>query len=80
MGYSHFWLQIRLHSQNWNVKQYNQKIYCVCFRSHAIVETADGDTIVCYHPSEPFPYEHTKVCGVLNNSALSPYLSISFVV
>ncbi|XP_038061764.1 39S ribosomal protein L42, mitochondrial-like [Patiria miniata] len=28
--------------------------------SHAMVETADGNTIVCYHPSEPFPYENTK--------------------
>ncbi|XP_022098877.1 39S ribosomal protein L42, mitochondrial-like isoform X2 [Acanthaster planci] len=25
-----------------------------------MVETADGNTIVCYHPTEPFPYENTK--------------------
>ncbi|XP_071810340.1 large ribosomal subunit protein mL42-like isoform X1 [Asterias amurensis] len=46
-----------------------ETLLCRCFSStqfiqtdgsHAIVETADGDTIVCYHPSEPFPYEHTK--------------------
>ncbi|CAN7988384.1 unnamed protein product, partial [Ixodes hexagonus] len=29
-------------------------------RSHKIVLTDDGSTIVCWHPEEEFPYEHTK--------------------
>ncbi|XP_071486178.1 large ribosomal subunit protein mL42-like [Diadema antillarum] len=26
----------------------------------AMVESADGEMIVCYHPTEDFPYEHTR--------------------
>ncbi|CAN8017377.1 unnamed protein product [Ixodes persulcatus] len=29
-------------------------------KSHMIVLTDDGSTIVCWHPEPEFPYEHTK--------------------
>ncbi|XP_006154897.1 39S ribosomal protein L42, mitochondrial [Tupaia chinensis] len=50
----------------------NGALYCVCHKStysslpddcNCKVElalTADGRTIVCYHPSVDIPYEHTK--------------------
>ncbi|XP_078616673.1 large ribosomal subunit protein mL42-like [Branchiostoma floridae x Branchiostoma japonicum] len=32
--------------------------------------TSDGRTIVCYHPSKPFPYEHTKPLPPLDHMSL----------
>ncbi len=38
---------------------------CFCFSNVEIAVTSDGNTIVCYHPTEDVPYELTQVCMML---------------
>lgn len=33
----------------------------MCFSNVEIAVTSDGNTIVCYHPTEDVPYELTQV-------------------
>lgn len=35
-------------------------VHTVGGRSSWVVLTDDGSTIVCWHPEQPFPYEHSK--------------------
>ena len=51
--------------------------YC---RNLAIAESADQEMIVCYHPTEDFPYEHSKVMSTLENSSQTCCVNLHFFV
>lgn len=39
--------------------------------THKVAITSDGTTVVCWHPEQPFPYEHSRPLPITEQSTNS---------
>ncbi|KAI5713377.1 hypothetical protein M8J75_015937 [Diaphorina citri] len=47
--------------------------------THKIAITADGTTVVCWHPEQPFPYEHSLPLPVTEQQSTNSILKVQNV-